>query len=135
MGYVAPHYCGLICYMSNLNKPTSVPVVEMTIFTRTFDFVSWLMPLSLKFPRSHRFVVTKRLQDATLNFQEYLIEANGQRGAIRQENLRCADIELTKIRLYLRLCQRWQWLNSGQYLHASQMVAELGRLLGGWLRA
>ena len=79
-------------------------------------------------------MVTSRLQAAALNFQEQIIEANAQRGAKRAERLRSADAELLKIRLYLRLCERWQWLNPGQYRHASQMVAEMGRLLGGWIK-
>ena len=107
---------------------------EMIIFTRTFDFVSWLLPLTLHFPRSHRFVVTGRLQSAALTFQERLIEANSQKGAVRAAALRSADAELTKVRLYLRLCERWTWITSGQYQHASTMVAEIGRLLGGWLK-
>jgi four helix bundle protein len=107
---------------------------ELVIFTRTYDFISWLIPLTLNFPRSQRFVVTRRLQEATLNFQELLIEANAQRGARRAEKLRAADTELLKVRLYLRLCERWQWLSAGQYRHASQLVAELGKLLGGWLK-
>jgi len=53
---------------------------------------------------------------------------------MRAAKLRAADAELLKIRLYLRLCERWQWLNAGQYRHAAGMVAELGRLLGGWLK-
>jgi hypothetical protein len=107
---------------------------EMVIFTRTYDSVSWLMPLTLNFPRQHRLVVTQRLQTATLNFQELLIEANARRGAARADKLRNADVELIKVRLYLRLCERWQWLSRGQYQHASIQVAELGRLLGGWLK-
>ena len=75
-----------------------------------------------------------RLQTAALNFQEQIIEASAQRGAKRAEKLRAADAELLKIRLYLRLCERWQWLNPRQYRHASQMVAEMGNLLGGWLK-
>lgn len=106
----------------------------MVIFTRTYDFVTWLIPLTMNFPRSQRFVVTDRLQTAALNFQERLIEANVQRGTKRAEILRAADADLLKIRLYLRLCERWQWLNPGQYQHASRMVAELGNLLGGWLK-
>ena len=43
---------------------------EMIIFTRTYDFISWLLPLAEKFPRSQRFVVTQRLQSSALNFQE-----------------------------------------------------------------
>lgn len=107
---------------------------ETPIFTRTYDFVSWVIPLTLNFPRSQRFVVTSRLQGAALDFQELLIEANTTRGAARAERLHAADAELVKVRLYLRLCQRWQWINAGQYHHASEMVAEIGRLLGGWLK-
>jgi hypothetical protein len=42
---------------------------------------------------------------------------------------------LTKLRLYLRLAHRWQWLNDGQYEHVSRMVAEVGKLLGGWVKS
>jgi four helix bundle protein len=108
---------------------------EMIIFTRTYDFVSWLLPLAERFPRSQRFVVTQRLQSAALNFQEGIIEANTLRGALRAEKLRVADTELRKVRLYLRLCEKWKWINSGQYRHVSGMVAEIGKLLGGWLKS
>ena len=43
-----------------------------------------------------------------------------------------ADEALAKIRLYLRLAARWGWLSAGQYEHVAAMVAEIGRLLGGW---
>jgi four helix bundle protein len=106
----------------------------LVIFTRTYDFVTWLLPMSEKFPKSQRFIVTQRLQNALLNFQESLIEANALRGARRTEKLLFADTELRKTRLYLRLCQKWKWLTPGQYKHASSMVAEIGRLLGGWMK-
>jgi len=107
---------------------------EMVIFTRAYDFVTWLMPVTEGFPRSQRFVITQRLQNAALNFQERITEANFMRGSQRAEKLRAADAELFKTRLYLRLCERWQWLSKGQYRHASSMVAELGKLLGGWIK-
>ncbi len=106
----------------------------MIIFTRTYDFVSWLIPNTLNFPRSQRFVVTKRLQDATLDFQERIIEANRMWGRARLERLRLADAALDKVRLYLRLAVRWDWLSEGQYRHVSQMVKEIGDLLGGWIK-
>jgi len=106
----------------------------MVIYTRTYDFVTWLLPMSEKFPKSQRFIVTQRLQNSALNFQELLIEANTLRGAKRTEKLRLADAELRKTRLYLRLCEKWKWLTTGHYKHASVMVAEIGRLLGGWMK-
>jgi four helix bundle protein len=106
----------------------------LVIFTRTYDFVTWLLPMSEKFPKSQRFVITQRLQNAVLNFQELLIEANALHGTKRSEKMKLADAELRKVRLYLRLCEKWKWLTSGQYKHASVMVAEIGRLLGGWMK-
>ena len=105
---------------------------EMPIFTKTSDFLKWLVPQTNHFPRSHRHTVTRRLQDAALNFLERLVEANSVRGRRRAELLSEADAELDKVRFYLRLAHHWRWLTPGQYEHAGRMVAELGRLLGGW---
>ena len=107
-------------------------MVETPLFTKTFDFVSWIVAATNHFPRSQRFVVTKRLLDATLDFQELLVEANACRGQARLRKLDLADAELDKVRLYLRLAAGWNWLSGGQYSHAARLVAELGKLLGGW---
>lgn len=105
---------------------------EMPIFTRTFDFLSWLLPATNHFPRAQRHSFTRRLLDAAFDLRERLEEANIRRGNDRQQRLLLADEALTKVRLYLRLAVRWGWLSDGQYQHVAEMVVEIGRLLGGW---
>jgi len=61
-------------------------------------------------------------------------EANGRKGKERLEKLRQADVALDKVRHYLRLAARWKWLSGVQYRHAAAMAAEVGRLLGGWIK-
>ena len=61
-------------------------------------------------------------------------EANARKGPERLAHLQAADASLNKLRLYLRLSRHWDWLSSGQYEHVSRMVAEIGKLLGGWLK-
>ena len=107
---------------------------DMVIFTRTLDLLDWLLPKSEQFPKLYRSTVTQRLMDAVLDFQEALFDAAAQSGTVRQKALRAANAELDKIRLYLRLAHRWHWLNDGQYEHVSRMIAEIGRLLGGWIK-
>ena len=108
---------------------------DMIILTRTFDLLAWLGPRSEKFPKVYRLTVTPRLMSSALDFQEALFEALSQGGTTRQKHLRSADAHLNKLRLYLRLAHHWKWLNDGQYKHVSSMVAEVGRLLGGWIKA
>jgi len=104
------------------------------LFTKTFDFITWLMPATNHFPRSQRFLITQRLLDAALTFQELILEANNARPPERLAKLTLADAALDKVRIYLRLAAKWEWLKPGQYEHAAGMVTEIGRLLGGWQR-
>ena len=105
---------------------------QMPIFTKTYDFLAWLDPLTNDFPRTKRHATTQRLLDAAYNFLERTVEANNVRGRARAGLLADAGAELDKVRIYLRLAHHWQWINHGQYQHAANLVAELGRLLGGW---
>jgi hypothetical protein len=118
----------LLCYHSPM--PTSHR--EMPIFTRTYDFLTWLLPATNHFPRAHRHTFTRRLLDAAFDLRERLEEANWRQGAARLEKLQEADEALAKVRLYLRLAYRWQWLTPGRYDHAAAMMTEIGQLLGGW---
>ncbi|MCB0037937.1 MAG: diversity-generating retroelement protein Avd [Anaerolineales bacterium] len=107
---------------------------EMVILTRTFDFLNWLLPQAEKFPKVYRHNIAKRLIDAALDFQEAIFLAQAFEGQIRLRHLRQADAHLNMVRLYLRLTLNLRVLSSGQYQHVSGMVAELGRLLGGWIK-
>jgi hypothetical protein len=73
--------------------------------------------------------------DAALDLQETLTAAEAQAGRGRLSALRDADAALGCLRIYLRLAHRWRWLSDGQYAQAGGMVGEIGRLLGGWLKA
>ena len=99
---------------------------EMVIFTRTFDFLTWLLPATNHFPRAHRFTFTQRLLDAAFSFYEDIETANHRRGQDRITHLRLADEELDKVRIYLRLATKWGWLDGGQYQHVARMVTEIG---------
>lgn len=107
---------------------------DMVILTRTFDLLDWLLPRSEKFPKLYRNTVTQRLMESALDFQEALFDAQSKRDRERLACLQNADAHLNKLRLYLRLAHHWRWLNNGQYKHVSEMVGEVGRLLGGWLK-
>lgn len=106
--------------------------VEMPIFVRTFDFLAWLLPASNHFPRTHRFTLTSRLLNAAFDLREHLEAAQHRQGKERIAYLKRADEALDKVRVYLRLAAKFEWLTAGQYQHAAGMTSEIGRLLGGW---
>ncbi|MEI7989657.1 MAG: diversity-generating retroelement protein Avd [Chloroflexota bacterium] len=106
---------------------------ESPIFTRTYDFILWIIPLTIKFPRQQRFVVAEAIQQIGLSLQELLIEASLSESP--SPILHQADVRLSQIRFYLRLCLDLKLINLGQYEHGAAMVCEIGRLLGGWQKS
>ncbi len=105
---------------------------QSPIFSKTYDLVAWLIPLTVKFPRQQRFVMAAALQREVLHFQELLIEAAHARQP--QARLDAADAELDKLRTHLRLCLDLKLIDGGQYEHVARMLVEVGKLLGGWKR-
>ena len=110
-------------------------MADSPLFVKTYDLIKYLLPATEKFPRSQRFVLAHRIQDAALDFQGYLLEARKVDPIMRREVLRRADVELEKLRLNLRLSMELQYLKFPQYEYASALVVEVGRMLGAWRKA
>lgn len=105
---------------------------DSPLFVKTYDLLKYLIPVTQKFPKSQRFVLAKRIQDAAMNFYESLLEARKVDLLTRRDVLRRADVELEKLRLHLRLSMELEYLKFPQYEHVSRYVVEVGRMLGAW---
>jgi four helix bundle protein len=105
---------------------------QSPIFTKTSNFLLWLMQHTEKFPKSERFRLAKRIEDSSFEFYEDLIRA--VKSSDKRRFLLAADLELDKVRLYIRLSHARRLTNHEQYLFAAESLTEIGKLLGGWLK-
>lgn len=103
---------------------------QSPIFVRTYDLLQWLLPHTSGWPRKYRFTLTQELVRAALRFQERILEATLTSETAKR--LEQADVELAKVRLYLRLGHDLQLISPGQYAHVSAQIGHVGRLLGAW---
>lgn len=103
------------------------------IFVKVFDLLAWMLPLTQQFPKSQRFVLAKRLEDAALDVHELLVAAGKTHRAERRRYLLQADIRLEQLRLLWRLSRTLDLVPPGRYEHGARLIDEIGRLLGGWI--
>ena len=106
---------------------------QSPLFVKTYDFLLWLIPLTLKFPKSQRFLLAERLSKMALDFYDTILDAVMEPKR-QDECLDEADKLLTKIRLYIRLSYDLKCINQRRFEHAARSVNEIGRLIGGWKR-
>lgn len=105
---------------------------EMLAIKRGYDFCKWLLHHTGKFPKSHRFSVAVKLENAILEFIEYTSVANTRQHKLPL--LKQADEALLKARLLFRLSYELRFVNFKSYEYGSEKLQELGRLLGGWIK-
>ncbi len=105
---------------------------QSPIFVKTGDFMLWLLQHTEKFPKSERFRLARRIEDSAFAFHELLLQA--ARSKQPRRILLAADLELDKLRFYLRLAHDRKLSTYQQNHYVSGMLTEIGRLLGGWLK-
>ncbi len=107
---------------------------EPAVIQRAYDLTAWAVPAIAKFPRSHRFVLGERMENALYDVLEMLIEARYDKGR-RTELLGRANVRIEKLRFQTRLAKDLGVLGLRQYEHFARLTDEVGRQVGGWRRA
>jgi len=114
--------------MTNSRAKSTGPALEAH-----YRFLLWLVPTVEKFPRRQKFVLGDRIQNTALDTLERLIEATFSRQ--RQQHLAVANLDLEKLRFFFRLSTELQLIDPRRYEFAARSIDEIGRLVGGWIRA
>lgn len=99
-----------------------------------YQLLLWLVPTLEKFPRSQKFLLGDRLQTQALAVLDHLIAAT-YLPRERARHLQAANLALEQMRFGLRLAKDLKHLDFARYEHAARCLDEVGRLVGGWLKA
>ncbi len=99
---------------------------------KTYDLIMRLLPQIIKIPRSHRFVLGEKIETTVLHILELLIEATYEKEKIAI--LKRANIQLEKLRYFIRICKDMKFISIKQYEYVSKEIDEVGRLIGGWIK-
>ncbi len=106
---------------------------ELVVITKAYDLILWSCRHTGKFPRNHRFVLGERIERNLYLLLETLIKAKYTRN--RQEYLHQANLLLEILRFQMRLAKDLQCLKVESYGFAAKAIDEIGKLVGGWLKA
>ncbi|MDD5116378.1 MAG: diversity-generating retroelement protein Avd [Candidatus Omnitrophica bacterium] len=108
-------------------------LADLKIFAKVYDSILYLHREIAGFPKSEKPVLGKRIYDSLLQVLSYIITANEE--IDKNPPLKSASIELEKLRIFIRLSFDLHLINIKKYAFACQKIDEIGRMLGGWIKA
>lgn len=106
---------------------------ELKILQKTFDMMNYAYPALAQYPKGEKFALVvdiKRWMDVML---ERIIEANKK--YYKKTTLQELDVEVEKLKAYVRLSYNLGFLPPKKYEQWSGLVVEIGRMVGGWIKS
>lgn len=106
---------------------------ELRILQKTFDMINYAYPALAQYPKGEKFALVadiKRCMDVML---ERIIEANKK--YYKKTTLQELDVEVEKLKAYVRLSYNLGFLPPKKYEQWSGLVVEIGRMVGGWIKS
>ena len=106
---------------------------NLKIKQRTEDMIRYGYIALRQFPKSEKFSLAQDIKRVMFSMLEHIIRANRSRD--KRMTLYSIDTELEILRTQVRLAMDLQFLPFGKYEVWSGHLAEIGRMLGGWLKS
>jgi len=105
------------------------------ILTVWQDFIKAAIPVLENFPRKQKFFIADRMLNLILDIYERLLEATYGNVEEKRKSLQNVNLNLEKLRFYVRLSFDLLLISSGQYKIFSEKINETGRMAGGWYKS
>ena len=109
---------------------------ELPVIIKWTEFLDWFIGVTEKFPKNVRWSLTSRLENHAYDILEQLLEAKFETASPRKwDRLREINLRLDLMRFLLRHSHKRRFLARKAYEKSNRDLAEVGRMVGGWMRA
>ena len=105
---------------------------EYKLLQKIFDMMQYAYPALAQFPKSEKFALCTDIKHSMDVLLERSIEA--QKKYFKKTTLQDMDVEIAKLRAYIRLSHQLGFLPMKKYEIWSGMLVEIGKMIGGWLK-
>lgn len=115
--------------------PNSHLGFDIPIFQKTYELYKLFYQYLVNFPKKDRYTLGQRCENAILDLLEAITQAGQLPKAKKLPVLQKASTKLDLTKVLIRLCKDLKILDNQKYLTLESELQEIGRMLGGWIKA
>jgi len=106
---------------------------DLMILQKTYDMIQYGYQALAQFPKSEKFALAADMKRCMHAILEYIIEAHKK--YYKKTTLQELDVEVAKLKVYMRLAKDLGFLPLKKYEVWSKMIVEIGKMVGGWIKS
>ncbi len=108
--------------------------IDIPILKKSYELYKVFHDYRKIIPKSERFTVYERSENLIVDMMEFFLEA-GYTRSNKVVTLEKASVKLNTPRFFVRLMKETKSLDTKKYTVLQEMIDEIGRMLGGWIRS
>ncbi len=108
---------------------------DIPILKKSYDLYRAFHEYRRVVPKTERFTIYERTENAMLDVIELILEAGYSKAAQKSVVLEHASVKLNITRFLVRLLKETRAIDTKKYATLQEMIDEIGRMLGGWIRS
>jgi len=105
---------------------------DMKILQKIYDMMEYGYQALVQYPKAEKFALATDIKRCMDTMLERAIEAHKR--YFKKNTLQELDVEIMKLKAYLRLSMNLGFLPFKKYEIWSAKIVEIGKMLGGWLK-
>lgn len=108
---------------------------EIPAIQKAYDLYKNVHEYTKKFPKGDKYSLGERLKNVILEILELLMEAESAKRDWKEQALEKVNRKLGIAKLLIRLSNDIHILDDKKYLALIEKLMEIGRMIGGWMKA
>ena len=112
----------------------SQPSTDLIIYKKAEDLLDFVYPVLINFPNAEKFALSQEIKQAFYALLRNIMLANNIRTKRRlyQEEV---DAHLKLLLVLFTVAKKQKYITQKKNVQIQQRLTEIGKLLGGWMKA
>ncbi len=106
---------------------------KLLVLKKTEDWIGAIQPSLRRFPKSVRFTIAQRIENASYECVDQIVLANLDKSR-RPSHLLLARICAERLQIMMRIAHSQNWIDLKHYEIYSEQLTEIAKMLAGWAR-
>ena len=117
-------------------KDSDKTVEDLIIYKQFIELIYYTENILMKYPKCERFALASTIKNTTYEGMRYVLNTFKEYSKEQKiSNLNHLDTTLKMIKVMIRVSYKKKYINAKNYAAWGKKLANLGNLLGGWMKS
>lgn len=117
-------------------KENDKTVEDLIIYKQYIELIYYTESILMKYPKCERFALASTIKNTTYEGMRYVLNAFKEYSKDQKvTNLNRLDTCLKMLKVMIRVSYKKKYINAKNYAAWGKKLANLGNLLGGWMKS